>query len=251
MSPGLADEVLSRLGSPRGPDDLVEAMGRNISMGNTAKMLAIKQGRIPFGANPEEMAACWLETPSPDLSWSCWPIGTLCMALLDVLGHETDIFLTRRVDASTGPTDFHPVIRVDGSSWVDPSLWSGPVATNASFLRHGRHMEMLGTDQGEGNRWNVFQSRLTSLLSYRLIGSLTPGDVEAFCRISTTFSGVPNVRLSYWLTRDGICGVKENDRGAQAKRYYTARHEVLAHTVDSLQRHSFESAIAGLLELPA
>jgi hypothetical protein len=205
----LASEVRRAAGCPDADDvgTVVLALRRWLPAGSTAKWLAADRGEVPPGADPatalEARLAGSLE------SWSCWALCTGIGAVLRSSGHDVSVAVEhhRRTDV----VDFHSVLVVDGAL-VDPYLGpSVPVPPGHDVTRPdawaawipGERPDHLGL-RGGGSTYR-----------YRLLGArLGRREVDAFCQVSVTHSGVGRRRYAHWIDGDErLWTVREGDDG--------------------------------------
>ncbi|HEU5082290.1 MAG TPA: hypothetical protein VFU14_03040 [Acidimicrobiales bacterium] len=210
---GLAAEVRAATGVD--VDDPVEVVVQRmrawLPAGSTAKWLAVDDGRVPPGADPRTGLEARLG--GSDESWSCWVLCTGIGALLADAGHDVRVAVEhhRRTDV----VDFHSVLIVD-DALVDPYLGpSAPVRPGHDVARPdawaewvpGERPDHLGLRGGGGT------------FRYRMLGDrLDRRDVEAFCSVSVTHSGVGRRRYAHWLVGDRLWFVREGDDGTAELR---------------------------------
>lgn len=208
---GLVDDVLAAIGIPRDADvETVAAAFRGwLPAGSTAKWRAIDAGEPPPGADPATALEARLGGSTE--SWSCWPFCTGLGAVLGGLGHDVRIAVEH---LRTGPqvplVDFHSVLVVDGDL-VDAYLGpSAPIAPGTDVTRPdtwgawvpGDRPDHLGVRGG------------SSIFRYRLLADhLDRRDIQAFCAISSTHSGVGRRRTAHWLRDGQLWFVREREVG--------------------------------------
>jgi hypothetical protein len=229
VPPGLADACFVRLGvdAPRdiaGAHRLLEAMAALVPTGSTAKNEAVDAGRVPPGHDPVLVADAWLARPG--LAWSCWAVATLYAALVAAGGEVSSSVLgARRVDPATVPVDVHSVVelRHRGDRWVaDPFFWLAPARAPVGEL-------VRPTGWGHavlrGDAWQTAVGSCASphLLRYRTFTlPLTAEDVEGFCRISLTHTGVSARPRAHLATADGMVAATVDRDGAVRFRRWRA-----------------------------
>lgn len=223
----LAGAVLRRLriGTDVGLDDLVEAVSVGVLAGSIAKGAAMEAGEVPPGAEPASVAERWLADPA--VSWSCWPTCTLLAALADACGFRAEVVAGRRVDGAAAPVDFHSFVVLDDDRgrWIcDPYFGVGPIPAD----RGGRVVRpgVGGVCTPEGPGWSVAVStaQWPVTCAYRTITlPLGPADVEAFCRVSTTHTGVGPSRYALRLLADGVAMAREGSEGEASLRRWRLR----------------------------
>lgn len=204
----LAGEVLETIGAERADpvETIVHRFRSWLPAGSTAKWLAVDAGQVPPGADPRTGIDARLGGSHE--SWSCWVLCTGLGAVLAAAGHDVRVAVEhhRRTDV----VDFHSVLIVDGEL-VDPYLGpSAPVAPGHDVARPdawvewvpGERPDHLGLRGGGGT------------FRYRMVGDrLDRRDVDAFCEVSVTHSGVGRRRYAHWLVGDRLCFVREGDDG--------------------------------------
>lgn len=251
LSPLLAEECFERL-EVAPPTDvgelgrLVDQMGRLFPRGSTAKLEALADSRVPPGADPRWVAEMWLERPA--LAWSCWPACTLLAALVNSAGVlRADVLATRRLNPRRIPVDFHSSVEItDGvGRWlVDPYFHVAPVrAPGGDASRPAHWAEALVDPGSEGDglelededpvwqrpvwRLTVGSPSFSHVLRYRsFTGGLSSGDVDAFCRISVTYSGMPSRPIAELATADGLLQAMEGRDGVlRLRRWRASQHD--------------------------
>lgn len=196
----LAGDVLAAIdaGPSAGVEELVGRFRAWLPAGSTAKWAAVDRGEIPPGTDPATALEARL-AGSP-ASWSCWPYCTGLGALLAAAGHDVRIAVEhRRAGGQVPLVDYHSVLVVDGAL-VDAYLGpSAPVRPGEDVVRPdawaawvpGARPDHLGARAGG------------SVFRYRQLGDhLDRRDVEAFCAVSVTHTGVGRRRTAHIL-RDG------------------------------------------------
>ncbi len=217
----LADEVLRAVGVDRCSDveTVVTAFRGWLPAGSTAKWAAIDRGETPPGHDPRTALGARLGGSYE--SWACWPVCTGLGAILRAQGHDVRLAVEHlRAGQQVPLVDYHSVLVVDGEL-VDPFLGpSAPVAPGADVTRPdawaswvpGVRPDHLGCRGG------------SSIFRYRQVADHLDGrDVEAFCSISATHSGVGRRRTSHWL-RDGRLWFVREDDDRSATLRMTAGH---------------------------
>lgn len=213
----LATEALDRLGleppvDQPGVDDLVEALGRQLPRGSTAKLAALEAGRRPSGHDPVEVVEGWLADPRE--AWTCWAAATVTASLVRAGGAlDAQVMGVRRLGEGAPPVDIHSVVTVadGGSRWVcDPHFGVGPIPDEGG--RRGRPA-LQGTLQRRPDGrfdWTVAGPSFShAKLAYRsLTGRLDQEDVRMFCDVSVTHSGVQNRPFALLLLADGVGTLK-------------------------------------------
>lgn len=212
----LAADVLGAIGVDRGAsiETVVDAFRAWIPAGSTAKWAAVDRDDTPPGPDPSEALEARL-SGSYD-SWSCWPICTGLGAVLANRGHDVRLAVEHlRAGAQVPLVDFHSVLVVDGAL-VDPYLGpSAPIALGDDVTRAdawatwvpGDRPDHLGARGGS----TVFRYR-------QLADHLDRRDVQAFCEISSTHSGVGRRRTAHWLRSGRVWFVREDEDGGATLR---------------------------------
>lgn len=213
----------------QGAARLVDRLACEVPTGSTAKLEAVAAGDVPPGRDPVAVARGWLERP--ELGWSCWAVGTLYAALVTAGGtFDASVLAARRVDPATVPVDFHCLVELRGGDrrWVaDPYFWMGPIeAPGGEATRPGA----WGHAFADGPTWrtSIASCGGRGILQYRSVTlPLRPTDVEAFCRVSVAFSGVPNRPRLLRATADGAVGASVDSDGAiRLRRWRCGPHQV-------------------------
>jgi hypothetical protein len=228
VPPRLADACFARLGveAPRdiaGAGRLLEAMAATLPTGSTAKNEAVAAGSVPPGHDPTPVAHAWLARPG--LAWSCWAAATLYAALV-ASGEEVaaSVLGARRVDPATVPVDVPSVVelRHRGERWAaDPFFWMAPVRApvGESPRPTGWGRAALG-----GDAWHTAVGSCASanVLRYRTFTlPLTPDDIEGFCRISLTHTGVSARPRAHLATADGmVAATLDRDGAVRLRRWW-------------------------------
>lgn len=257
IAPAVAADCFARLGvaAPRdigGAGDLLTALAATLPTGSTAKNEAVAAGRVPPGDDPTRVAETWLARPG--LGWSCWAVATLYSALVTAGGEVSAAVLgARRVDPATAPVDVHSVVELGhrGQRWLtDPYFWMAPVPAPV-----GEAWSPAGWGHAVrvGDAWHtaVGTTAGSTLLRYRTFTlPLIRDDVDAFCRISLTHTGVsarPRVHLA---TEDGMVAASVGDDGAvrwqRWRRGRPAAWGAACETVEMGSWDEVESAVAAL-----
>lgn len=213
----LAADVRRAVGDP-GDDvaELVLALRRWLPAGSTAKWRAVDAGEVPPGADPA--AALEARLGGSLESWSCWAVCTGVGAVLRSAGHDVSVAVEhhRRTDV----VDFHSVLVVDGAM-VDPYLGpSVPVPPGHDVTRPDAWAAWL-PGEGPGARPDHLGLRGGgSTYRYRVVGErLGAREVDAFCQVSVTHSGVGRRRSAHWIDADErLWTVREDDDGTAALR---------------------------------
>ena len=213
---GLAAEVLCALGvsSADGVEAVAAAFRAWLPAGSTAKWQAVDRGEIPPGADPRTALEARLAGSAE--SWSCWPVCTGLGGVLAAFGHDVRIAAEHMRGGQHVPVvDYHSVLVVDGCL-VDAYLGpSAPIAPGADVTRPdawgawvpGVRPDHLGVRGG------------SSLFRYRqLADHLDRRDVEAFCAISETHTGVGRRRTVHLLRHGQLWFVREDEAGGAELR---------------------------------
>jgi hypothetical protein len=224
----VAGAVLDRLGvaaptDVAGAGALVGRLARTFPGGTTAKMEAMAAGDVPPGADPAAVVAEW--TARPGLAWSCWAAATVFAALVHAGDRlRADVVGARRIDLTAPPVDVHTLVVLhDGDrTWVaDPYFGVPPIAApGGTATRPG----VWGAAAADGAAWRTAAARCSarSVLRYRSITlPLDRADVEAFCRISVTHTGVSPRPWAQLLTDDGGVVAAVDRSGAVLVRRWT------------------------------
>jgi hypothetical protein len=202
---------------------LVEAFGRSVPMGTTAKLEAVGQGKTPYGADPQEIASRWLA--DPDLAWSCWAASTFFSGLVNGVGSmAATVAAARRIDPMAPTVDFHSevIVDVDSERFVcDPYFGVGPIPIEGGeFLRPGVWSQLVNVEDATILMIGVASNGF--LLRYRIYSdSLSHGDVRAFCETSRVFSGALNRSRLTLLKTDGLQLLLERPDGKTVSRRWT------------------------------
>lgn len=225
----LAAACFDRLGlgppaDAAGAARLLDRLAAALPTGSTAKLEAVAEGRVPPGADPRLVAETWLARPG--LAWSCWAAATLYAALVGAGGALTaEVLAARRVDPATVPVDFHSVVELgDGDRrWLaDPFFSVAPIpAPVGDILRPGLWSQAIA----EGPVWRTAVGSCAgrNLLRYRTFTApLAAGDVEAFCRVSVTHTGVASRPRAQLATPDGAVAATVDRDGAVRWRRWRA-----------------------------
>jgi hypothetical protein len=229
LRPEVADASLTRLGV-RAPAEMtdvaavVDRFAETFPRGSTAKLDAIAAGQVPPGSDPDLVAERWLARP--DLGWSCWAASTLLVGLVDAGGMlRADVLASRRIDRAAQPVDVHAYVQInDGSQrWLtDPHFRVPPIPEyGGEVVRPAQWAEAFL----DGATWysKIGSPAFPAVLSYHSItGALDRGDVETFCRLSTTHSGLPSRPLVEVARSNGIVRASVDRDGAVRLRRWTA-----------------------------
>jgi hypothetical protein len=217
----LARACAARAGAPLPTDTagaalLLEHLAQTMPTGSTTKLAAIARDEVPPGADPVAVAEAWLAQPG--WAWSCWGISTLYAALVERAGTSlrAEVVGARRIDPSAPPVDVHSVVVLhegDRQWLTDPYFGIGPIpAPGGDRIRPGSWGEAFL----EGPTWWTACGSAAgrSVARYRTFThALTPGDVEALCRVSVTHSGVSPRPRAYLATPDGSMSATEDREG--------------------------------------
>ena len=207
----LVGDVLHVLGVDRsvGVETLTAAFRGWLPAGSTAKWLAVDEGASPPGFDPRTALEARLDGSLE--SWSCWPFCTGLGAILSALGHDVRIAVEHlRTGHNVPLVDYHSVLVV-GGSLLDPFLGpSAPVAPGEDVVRPdawaswvpGPRPDHLGARGGS----TPFRYR-------QLADHLDRRDVQAFCAVSATHTGVGRRRTAHWLRDGRLWFVGEADAG--------------------------------------
>jgi hypothetical protein len=251
----LAAACFARLGAEppadvAGAAALLDRLASTLPTGSTAKLEAVEQGRVPPGADPAAVAEQWLARP--ELSWSCWAVSTLYVALVTAGGAlDAEVLAVRRIDPSTAPVDFHSVVELrDGARrWVtDPYFWTPPIGEpGGDAIRCGLWAEAFV--DGAVWRTSVGTCAGRGIVRYRsLTGPLDAGDVDAFCRVSVTHSGVASRPRAHLATPDGsVAATLDRDGRARFRRWRAAPGRVWDATCETVELDGWEEAAARLV----
>lgn len=196
--------------------DVVLALRRWLPGGSTAKWEAIEAGEVPPGADPT--AALEARLAGSLESWSCWALCTGIGAVLAADGHDVSVVVEHH--CTNDVVDFHSVLVVD-AALVDP--YHGPSvpappghdvtrpdawATWVPGDERGTRSDHLGV-RGGGTPYR-----------YRFVGErLDAREVDAFCQVSVTHSGVGRRRTAHWLDAgERLWTLREGDDGVAVLR---------------------------------
>ena len=212
----LAAEVLRALGvsAADGVETITGAFRAWLPAGSTAKWEAVDRGEVPPGADPHTALEARLAGSRE--SWSCWPVCTGLGGVLAAIGHDVRIVAEHMRGGQRVPVvDYHSVLVVDGcllDAYLGPSA---PIAPGDDVTRPdawgawvpGIRPDHLGVRGG------------SSLFRYRqLADHLDRRDVEAFCAISETHTGVGRRRTVHVLREDRLWFVREDEEGGAELR---------------------------------
>lgn len=229
LRPEVADACLARLGV-RAPVEMtdvaavVDRFAETFPRGSTAKLDAIAAGQVPPGSDPDLVAERWLARP--DFGWSCWAASTLLAGLVDAGGMlRADVLASRRIDRAAQPVDVHAYVQLDDGSqrWLtDPHFRVPPIPEyGGEVLRPAQWAEAFL----DGPTWysRIGSPAFPAVLTYRSItGALDRGDVETFCRLSATHSGLPSRPLVEVARPNGIVRASVDRDGAVRLRRWNA-----------------------------
>jgi hypothetical protein len=254
MPARLVAACLDRLevGAEDGLAALVEAVSVGVLAGSIAKSDALAGGEVPPGADPVAVAERWLADPG--LSWSCWATCTLLAALAQASGHRAAVVAGRRIDEAAAPVDFHSFVVVgdDRGRWVcDPYFGVGLMCADdvGRFGRPGVQAECAP----DGHGWSlaVRTAQWSATCRYRTVTvPLDAGDVEAFCRVSTTHTGVGPSRYALRLLADGVAMAREGgDGGAVLRRWRPGPDGVRGAGPEASSHAALTDAVAALRAL--
>ncbi len=230
---------------------LIEAMGALIPQGTTAKLRALGRGQTPLGSDPAAVAELWMEHPT--WSWTCWPLATLAAGLVNTASSSltADVVALRRVDPGAPTVDFHSAVLVgsgEGAWLCDPYFGMGPVDARrgGAVLRPGVMGEVL--PGGEALAVLVGMASNGFLLRYRMAEhGLSPADVNRYCELSVTHSGLPNRRRIGVLRSDGVELTQElKDREVVRRRWRPGPDRVWGDSEARIY-HDWEEAAAAVL----
>lgn len=204
----LAHDVLRAIGAESSdPVEVVVSRFRSwMPAGSTAKWIAADRDDVPPGADPAAPMEARLGGSLE--SWSCWVLCTGLGAVLADAGHDVRVAVEHH--RSTHVVDFHSVLIVD-DELVDPYLGpSAPIAPGHDVSRPDAWAEWVPGDRpdhlGLRGGGGTFRYRM-------LADRLDRRDVETFCEVSVTHSGVGRRRYAHWLTDDRLWFVREGDDG--------------------------------------
>lgn len=227
VSPNVAAACFDRLGvdAPQdidGATRLTNAMAAMLPTGSTAKNEAVDAGRVPPGDDPTWVAERWLDRPG--LGWSCWAAATLYAALVAEGGEvSASVLGARRIDPASPPVDVHSVVELHhrGERWLtDPYFWMAPVR---GPVGESRRPAGWGRVVLNGDVWETAVGSCAShnLLRYRTFTlPLTPHDVEGFCRISETHTGVSARPRVHVAKADGMAAASlDRDGSVRLRRW--------------------------------
>lgn len=232
---GLAADLTEALGwdPTDGPVALAERLPHRVLCGSTAKLAAIRAGRIPPGADVADLARTVLavdrarrsEPPADSPAWSCWVLATLHAALVETVGlGPARVAAVRRIDEGpdVAPVDFHSavVVAVDGGRVVcDPYFGLGldlpPEGAGPNVAGPGPGLAEI--DPGSDGRWElaVRLARWDQSFRYRVVApDLDAGDVRTLCAISVQHSGVPSRPYARIHVDDAVLEVQEAGSGS-------------------------------------
>lgn len=236
----LTREVLGAIGAD--PGEPVETIVRRfrgwLPAGSTAKWRAVDRGNTPPGDDPRTALLARLDGSAE--SWSCWPYCTGLGAVLAGLGHDVRLAVEHlRGGQHVPPVDYHSVLVVDGCL-VDAYLGpSAPIPPGQDVVRSDAWGAWI-----PGERPDHLGARAGSTpFRYRQVADhLDRRDVEAFCRISVTHTGVGRRRTAHllhdgqlWFLRDGEEGTAELRVSEGAGPFAQRRRVVATGPYDGLR----------------
>ena len=207
----LAAEALDAIGASAADDvETITARFRGwLPAGSTAKWQAVDRGERPPGDDP--VVALEARLGGSSESWSCWPVCTGLGGVLAAAGHDVRLVAEHLRSGQQVPlVDYHSVLVVDGCL-VDAYLGpSAPVAPGADVTRPdawaawvpGPRPDHLGA-RGGGTPFRYRQ----------LADHLDRRDVQAFCAVSETHTGVGRRRTAHLLRGEQLWFVRETDGG--------------------------------------
>lgn len=238
----LVDEVRRAAGcGAGGVADTVFALRRWLPAGSTAKWVAVDRDEVPPGADPATALEARLGGSLE--SWSCWAVCTAVGAVLADGGHDVSLAVEhhRRTDV----VDFHSVLVVDGEM-IDPFLGpSWPVAPGHDVTRPDAWAAWIPGDAPGGRPDHLGLRGGGTTYRYRFLGErLGRAEIDAFCRISVTHSGVGRRRNAHWVDADErLWTVREGDEGGAELRvavgespFASSRQVVARGDYDELRR---------------
>lgn len=197
----LARDACTRLGVPW-PEDLagIAALYRawcaQVPFDNVAKVLAVREGRTPPGADPVEVLDRWLAT---GVGATCWGHVTALAGVLGAAGLDGRIAVDR-MRRDDDVVDFHAFVVVDDGA---TSYVCDPIHATATPLpwrdgaRGAQGPYRTGLDR-EGRRfvhWYAIDGagpdhRDRAATYVVLATDLDADDVAAFCAVAARHSGV-------------------------------------------------------------
>jgi hypothetical protein len=244
IDPGLASDLAAALGwaPEHGAAALTTRLPERVPAGSTAKLAAVARGDVPPGSDADDLARVVLDhqltwadgTPavSPSPSWSCWVFTTLMASLVDWADlAPVQVAGLRRIDERAPIVDFHAAVVVgDGDSPLICDPYFGLVVTLPAQLDTATIADTaIGTataDRGVDGTWS-FDAQLARWdngCGYRMVApALDRGDVQAFCAVSVTHSGVPSKPYARLHRGAQVVDVVAHvDRSATASRWERA-----------------------------
>lgn len=247
----LVEEALRRLrlSADISLSALAEAVSTGMLAGSIAKQQAMELGEVPPGADPAAVVERWLDDPG--ISWSCWATSTALAALAEACGYGAEVVAGRRVDGAAAPVDFHSfvVLADDRGRWVcDPYFGVGlvPASGGGDVVRPGVRGSCVPSGQG----WviEVATAQWAPTCRYRTLTlPLGPGDVEAFCRVSTTHTGVGSSRYALRLLPDGVAMARAAEGGDPTLRRWRLAPDQVSGAEPEESRHAtLGEAVAAL-----
>lgn len=263
LSDGLARAVCSRLGVPW-PEDLAgiarlyRAWCAQVPFDNVAKVLAVRDGRTPPGAEPEEVVERWLAT---GVGATCWGHVTGLAGVLGAAGSDSRIAVDR-MRRDDDIVDFHAFVIVeDGTeayvcdpihASAQPLPWrdgargaQGPYRTGLD--REGRrfvHWYEIDPDGPDALADPGRGSRRHRRAEYVVLATdLDRHDIAAFCAIAATHSGVNGRRL--YSRRFPDAALLEARPDADGRALVVTRQEAGAPAT-TVAHPDVEAALAGL-----
>ena len=211
MDGALAEDVLAAIGADPGDDveTIVHRFRSWLPAGSTAKWDAVDAGAIPPGADPRTALEARLDGSAA--SWSCWPFCTGLGAVLAAVGHDVRIAVEHLRAGWQAPlVDYHSVLVVDGAL-VDAYLGpSAPVPPGHDVTRPDAWAAWVPGDRPD----HLGVRAGSTTYRYRLLADhLDRRDVEAFCAISVTHTGVGRRRTVHLIRDERLWFVREDDTG--------------------------------------
>jgi hypothetical protein len=186
------DDLWVRLGEPESVEDLARRFPNHVPSGSLAKLTAMKAGEVPPGSDPVQVARILMSDSITSVS--CWGQCTVFASLASrIPGVEgVGVIGMKRVDARSKPVDIHAAVLfwLDGTEYLhDPIFQVVPTSTNGDVrVAAGVCIEVV-----PGRRLQTIITRMDmpGILRYRqFTDHLEADEIEMFCRISVTHSGV-------------------------------------------------------------
>jgi hypothetical protein len=191
----LAGAVCDRLGvglpgDAAGVKALFRAWCASVPIDNVAKEEARREGGLPPGDDPAQVAGDLL---AMGLGGTCWAHSSLLAGLLTAAGARATVGLDRMV-RDDGIIDFHSfaVLHEDGGPWVLDPVWpTGDPLPLRAGARGTHPVVPVGLDADGLRLWHWAEPGAWRVRYAVLSTVLDRDDVRAWCQVSLRHSGVP------------------------------------------------------------